>query len=310
MSKKSLYFLGILLTAILGAYFNWMFCCPPDGKTDTKTPAVAPVVKPTTPSPTSYGLTFNDNSGFNYAVNDNFNFEKSDFSILKPISSKVDDGVLKLKDYLVSNPSKVIDITGYFKSTEENTSAYPNLGLARANAVKNYLIAQGISSKQINTFGKLEDSMIPDGNVFKGPVAFGFETMDLSDEGSKKAAEELEAMHQEIMAHPLELHFATNSSSIKLTSEQRQEMADIAKYLDKVDDAKVLVVGHTDNTGNAEANMELGLNRANTIKQYLVRNQILPSKIETLSKGQNQPIASNETPVGRAKNRRVMVTLK
>ncbi len=309
MSKR-LYFLGILLTAIIGAYLNWLFCCPSEGKTTIETPAVAPVVSPTTPSPTSYGLAFNDNSDFNYSVNDNFNFEGSDFSILKPVSTKVDEGVLKLKDYLEANPSKVIDITGLFKSTEKNTSAYPNLGLARANAVKNYLVAKGISSKQINTFGKLDDGMVPNGTIYQGPIEYGFESMDLSDEGTKKAAEELEALHKEIMAHPLELHFATNSSSIRLTQEQRQEMADIAKYLDKVTDGKVLVVGHTDNTGDATANMKLGLDRANTIKEYLVRNQILASKIETLSKGQNQPITTNSTAEGRAKNRRVIVTLK
>ncbi|WP_010181982.1 OmpA family protein [Aquimarina agarilytica] len=310
MSKRLLYLLGILLTAIIGAYLNWMFCCPPGGKATTKVPAVAPVVKPVTPSPTSYGLAFNDNSKFNYAVNDNFNFEGADFSILKPVSAKVDEGVLKLKDYLEANPSKVIDITGLFKSTEKNTSAYPNLGLARANAVKNYLVSKGISSKQINTFGKLDDSMIPNGTIYQGPVEFGFESMDLSDEGTKKAAEELEALHKEIMAHPLELHFATNSSNIRLTPEQRQEMADIAKYLDKVNDGKVLVVGHTDNTGDAAANMKLGLDRANTIKNYLVRNQILANKIESLSKGQNEPITTNATAEGRAKNRRVIVTLK
>ncbi len=310
MSRKSLYVLGILLTAIIGAYLNWMFCCPPEAKVTTKTPAVAPVVEPTTPTPTSYGLAFNDNSAFKYAVNNNFNFEKSDFSILKPIASNVDEGVLKLKDYLEANPSKVIDITGLFKSTEKNTSAYPNLGIARANAVKNYLVSKGISSKQINTFGKLDDSMIPNGTIFQGPIEFGFESMDLSDEGTKKAADELEVLHKKIMANPLELHFASNSSNIRLTQEQRQEMADIAKYLDKVTDGKVLVVGHTDNTGDAASNMKLGLERANTIKDYLVRNQILASKIETLSKGQNEPITTNSTAEGRAKNRRVIVTLK
>jgi len=81
MSKKTLYLLGILLTAIVGAILNWLMCCPSGGEANIKTKSpvvVAPVVTPEVPPSTKNGLVFNDDSGdFNYRTNDNFNFNDS-----------------------------------------------------------------------------------------------------------------------------------------------------------------------------------------------------------------------------------------
>ena len=111
-------------------------------------------------------------------------------------------------------------------------------------------------------------------------------------------------------ANPLVLYFDTNSSSINLTAEQRAKMQKISTYIDKVDDSTVEVIGHTDSQGNLASNIELGLSRANTISSYLQRNGISESDIHVSSLGPKKPIATNDTAEGRAKNRRVEVTLK
>lgn len=69
------------------------------------------------------------------------------------------------------------------------------------------------------------------------------------------------------------------------------------------------VVGHTDNTGNADKNMTLGQGRADFAKQYLIANGILGDNIEASSKGQTQPIADNNTEEGRTKNTRTVITI-
>jgi OOP family OmpA-OmpF porin len=69
---------------------------------------------------------------------------------------------------------------------------------------------------------------------------------------------------------------------------------------------KVVVEGHTDSHGSDELNQKLSQERASAVKQYLLANMDLsPSSIEAIGFGETKPIASNETPEGRVKNRRI-----
>jgi outer membrane protein OmpA-like peptidoglycan-associated protein len=306
MSKKTSYLFGMLLTIIIGTLLYCYLCddchCFPSGEAETETNIVAePEVIPATHNAFSIS---DANGDFNIKINDNFNFKTSNFSILEPISTGVTSEVSKLKDYLLVNPLKDIDITGYYRSDETNNSAYPNLGLARANAVKNYLISQAVPARQIDTRGQLNDDINPDDtSTLFGPLQFGIITLE---EGATNEA--LEAACEAIRKSPLVLHFQTGQAQINLTAEQRQKIADISHCVDKLG-VKVQIVGHTDNTGDAVNNMKLGQGRAEFGKNYLVRNGILSSNIEATSKGQTEPIADNNTEEGRAENRRTVITI-
>ncbi|MUU79442.1 OmpA family protein [Winogradskyella endarachnes] len=308
MSKKTAYLLGILLTIIIGTLLycylcDDCYCCPEDEVTTEETNTI--VAEPEVITTTKNGFSLNDANGdFSIKINDNFNFKTSNFSILDSISPKVTDGVAKLKHYLLENPLKTVDITGYYKSDETNDSAFPNLGLARANSVKNYFISQGISAKQININGELNNDINPDetGTLF-GPLEFGLLT---SEEGTTD--ETLLALCDDIRKNPIVLYFKTGQAHINLTKEQREKIANISRCVDKLG-VKIQVVGHTDNTGNANTNMQLGQERADFAKDYLVRNGILEANIETSSKGPNEPIADNSTEAGRAENRRTVITI-
>lgn len=151
--------------------------------------------------------------------------------------------------------------------------------------------------------GELMDNMVPDNEIYLGPVSYS-----ISGE-SETAKDDLKALYDEIKANPLILYFDTAKASINLSTAQRQKVADISRYLDKVEDAKINVVGHTDNTGVAATNMRLGQNRADFAKAYFMRNGISEAKINTSSKGQTDPIENNATEEGRSKNRRTVVTL-
>lgn len=69
----------------------------------------------------------------------------------------------------------------------------------------------------------------------------------------------------------------------------------------------VIAVGNTDSVGTDAYNMALGQRRAQAVKTYLVSKGIDGSRIYTESKGKSNPVASNATAEGRAKNRRVDV---
>lgn len=310
MSKKTSYLLGILLTIILGMILYYFFCCKAccnKGVCKQKNTEDKVIVDPEKKEPTRNAFMISDANGdFKIKMNDNFNFKKSSFSILNPIADNVANGVLKLKDFLLANPLKTINITGFYKSDETNNSAYPNLGLARANSVKNYLVTHGISSKQIDTYGALNDAInLDDTNTLFGPLKFSVLTTDASDTSLMDA---LQQACDSVRANPLVLHFETGQASINLTTAQRQKIADISHCVDKMG-VKVQVVGHTDNTGDAANNVMLGQKRADFAKAYLISNGILENNIETSSKGPHEPIADNATDEGKSQNRRTVVTI-
>tara|TARA_R110000868_G_scaffold124959_4_gene330121 strand:+ start:55053 stop:55970 length:918 start_codon:yes stop_codon:yes gene_type:complete len=304
MTKKTTYLLGILLTILAGTYF-FIKCCSSCGiavKEEVMSDDTI-IITEEIPETTAYPFSFSDGD-YSYNVNDNFNFNMSSSSILRPISQQIDEGVISLKSYLSENTGKVLNLTGYYKSDEANKSAFPNLGLARANAVKNYLVEKGIHSSALNISGTLKDDMIssPE-NVFLGPIAYNLtgETGDLEAE--------LKSLYDKIKADPLVLHFETGETAIDLSIAQRQKIAAISRYLDKVENATCSAIGHTDSQGNRATNIRLGQERADFAKSYLISNGISAAKIIASSKGPDAPIASNTTEEGRSQNRRTVVTL-
>ncbi len=89
----------------------------------------------------------------------------------------------------------------------------------------------------------------------------------------------------------------------------RQNLADLAQSLQKYPKTTVLVVGHTDAKGSDEYNMALSQRRAQSAKNYLVSQGIDGSRIQTEGRGETEPVASNDTEVGRQQNRRVEVAI-
>jgi outer membrane protein OmpA-like peptidoglycan-associated protein len=73
---------------------------------------------------------------------------------------------------------------------------------------------------------------------------------------------------------------------------------------------RVTLTGHTDGIGEAAANQKMALQRALHVKAILVKKGVSAAKIQCKSKGESQPIATNDNPTGRYKNRRVEVRLK
>jgi OOP family OmpA-OmpF porin len=72
---------------------------------------------------------------------------------------------------------------------------------------------------------------------------------------------------------------------------------------------KIIISGHTDNTGSADYNMKLSLRRAEAVRDYLISIGADPNKMNVIGEGFSRPIADNRTKEGQAKNRRVEVEL-
>ncbi|OPY91103.1 MAG: Outer membrane protein Omp38 precursor [Syntrophus sp. PtaU1.Bin208] len=104
----------------------------------------------------------------------------------------------------------------------------------------------------------------------------------------------------------LKIQFAPGKADIQ--PKYKGEIEKIAEYLKQNPEATVEIQGHTDNVASRAANMKLSQSRADSVKDCLVKDfGIDASRIKAVGYGQDKPIASNATPEGRQKNRRVSV---
>lgn len=104
------------------------------------------------------------------------------------------------------------------------------------------------------------------------------------------------------------INFETASATISGSSETTLES--IYNLLIQAEDTKLKLEGHTDNTGSTNTNYDLSQRRAQSVVNFLRGKGIPQSRFQTvIGKGEDEPVADNNTAAGRAKNRRVVITL-
>lgn len=249
-------------------------------------------------------IAIRDANAFSAGVDDNFVFARSGFEYKKPISDKLKAEFTKTAEYLKKNPNRSLRIVGLYHDKEKNTSALPNLGLGRANNIKGLLVGMGVAATQIAIEAEQKTDLVFTEEEVVGPATYAF------FETEKPSGNRLAEVEKRLRAQPLTLYFATNAESINLTASQKQYFADLVYYLENKPGGQVFSSGHTDNRGDANLNQRLSRKRAEFVRDYLVRNGISATKIQTQFKGSDAPIATNETVEGRQKNRRAEVRIK
>jgi len=93
--------------------------------------------------------------------------------------------------------------------------------------------------------------------------------------------------------------------SDRLTHESHEILDRVADALHDRPDLKVEVAGHTDNTGTPDYNRDLSQRRAESVRNYLISKGIDGSRLTAKGYGETEPETTNDTPEGRAQNRRV-----
>jgi outer membrane protein OmpA-like peptidoglycan-associated protein len=92
-----------------------------------------------------------------------------------------------------------------------------------------------------------------------------------------------------------------------LREESYKELDELVEYMKLKKSLVIEIAGHTDNVGSADANLKLSQSRAESVRDYLIKKGITPSRVLAKGYGDTQPIASNDTEEGRQKNRRTEV---
>ena len=105
----------------------------------------------------------------------------------------------------------------------------------------------------------------------------------------------------------LHINFKTNSYNVDNASQTNIDK--FANFLEVKPNYSAKITGYTDNRGKASYNKTLSKKRAEAVKSELIKRGVQADKIETDGMGENNPIATNSTKEGRAKNRRIEATL-
>lgn len=100
-----------------------------------------------------------------------------------------------------------------------------------------------------------------------------------------------------------------NAGSTDLQPAAKTNLQNLASSLQQNPGTNLIIIGHTDDTGTAQQNMDISMQRAEAVKAYLATNGLDSSRITTIGKGETEPIADNATESGRAQNRRVEVVI-
>jgi outer membrane protein OmpA-like peptidoglycan-associated protein len=111
-----------------------------------------------------------------------------------------------------------------------------------------------------------------------------------------------------VISVPGEVLFASGHADLLPAS--TRSLSAVAEAMKEIDpNTNVIVVGHTDSTGPRDLNERLSVERAQAVRGFLASHGVDAARIAIMAKASSEPVASNDTPEGRANNRRVEIVI-
>lgn len=110
-----------------------------------------------------------------------------------------------------------------------------------------------------------------------------------------------------IVTLPQDILFASDSAALR--TDLQSDLIAVANNLQAYPNSTVQIIGHTDNTGEAAYNQDLSVRRASSVATVLSGAGVNAGRLQTIGRGEDQPIASNLTEDGKAQNRRVEIVI-
>jgi len=103
------------------------------------------------------------------------------------------------------------------------------------------------------------------------------------------------------------VYFDTGKSTLRADS--YKELNELAEFLIQKKNMVIEIAGHTDNVGAKDANLKLSADRANAVRNYLIKKDVKAENVQAKGYGDMQPVATNDTDAGKQKNRRTEVRI-
>ena len=257
-------------------------------------------------------------------------------------SEEPNQHVENLSYYLNRNREHLLRVVVPFQTDEANVVDTMDIGLVRALDLKNQLVTMTLKEESI-LINSEQAIDIFDSSNFSLPkkIQYNFVFPEYKDDDLEKEyaleralskslsleveeeSEESEEPEETYADTPVEnnpqevepsdispLQFTSGSHSLSLTTSVVEYIIELRSYLTENPNREILIIGHTDNVGDAEFNIELGRLRGYEARRLLVNNNIAPNRINVISEGEFSPIASNSDPDGRRLNRRVDIDIQ
>lgn len=211
--------------------------------------------------------------------------------------SPILDNFNAFKDSLCNvSQNEKIDLIGYYGEDETNSTSFENLGLARANKLKD-LMSDCLNQNNVNLVAQKSSSLEHIGDYVLASAVGVSQAFDANSSDAQMIT------HDGVT----DIVFPSGSAN-----EIKSEKVD--NYLKGVaensKDKKIYLTGYTDNTGSEGINKRISLERAEAIKKQLVALGVPAENIITAGLGPENPRGDNSTDEGRAMNRRVEVKVE
>lgn len=142
------------------------------------------------------------------------------------------------------------------------------------------------------------------GNVWSKKMQRQKEQMEAATAGTGVTVSQT-ADNRMMLDIPSDISFDTNRYAIK--PDFRAVLDQFARGLQENAATRVTIIGHTDSTGSDAINNPLSINRAASTRDYLAARGVSMNRISIDGRGSREPVASNDTAEGRARNRRVEI---
>ncbi len=214
------------------------------------------------------------------------------------VPSQLIDFKYKLYIYSTEHPDEELHIESLY-SPKENLMN-PNLGVQRGEKIKNILTEMGISVEKIVIRPVIKGIDNDDSDWVNNCIQFAFKPLDMERIKLLKTTPKSKVIYPRY-----------TNSGIMANSTLKELVVEIKGYISNNPDLMVEIVGHTDNIGNGIDNYKMGLKYARQVRWYLInKGGFDPNQITASSKGEEEPIESNNTSNGRTANRRIEIKFK
>ena len=203
---------------------------------------------------------------------------------------------IETKTYLLEHPDKEVQINSLYGASEDFES--PNLGIKRAEKIRNLLTEIGVPKEKIVIKPIIKDIGFDKEGYFNNSISIIFKPLNKA---------RVEGLRTRVIENRI-LYPRFSNSGILINDNLRDLLSDIKQIVKENPEIRVEFIGHTDNIGNNLDNYNMGLYYAKQIQWYLVANGgIAKSMIKSSSKGESKSIDTNDTASGRKANRRIEV---
>lgn len=218
-------------------------------------------------------------------------------------SSEVDPekgkDIFEIELYAQARPEAMNYFSGIVRETESQRPLIANVEISDVDTEKKYIIPT-------NDFGAFSTYLPIDKeyaiNVHKKNFIMYSQTILPQHLSDQRLFINLDSI---VIGRSLILkNISFETDSYLLTEKSAPELQAIFEFMQNNPQISIEIIGHTDNIGSEQYNLELSQNRAEEVKRFLCSKGVLASRIKCIGKGESEPLMSNDTEEGRALNRR------